>query len=118
MAQTIQQLTVPGMTPVKADFGTLGDLANTYKQAQQDAQTQQLQQQAYRKYLGLPDPGPAQKQGGGWLSNLRSFIGMGGPSSSPSPIAGPSVGPPTSLAPPVPASNYPPVPTSNLPPIY
>jgi hypothetical protein len=104
---TIPTLNAPTFTPSqKVDFGTLGDLANTYRTSQQqqtkmqqDAATNDLAQRAYAQYLGLPDPGPSNStsSGGGWLSNLKSYIGMGGGAPSP----------PQGLAPPsmIPAGN-------------
>jgi hypothetical protein len=87
---TIPTLNAPTFTPnTKVDFGTIGDLGNTYQAAQQqrtktqnDAATNDLAKRAYSQYLGLPDPGPSNSTtgNGGWLSSLSNYV-MGTPQS-------------------------------------
>lgn len=94
---TIPTLNAPTFTlNNKADFGTLGDLANTYQASQaeklktrQAADAGDLAKRGYAVQMGLSDPGAANSTtgSGGWLSNLMSYIGIGG-QSNPQQFAG------------------------------
>jgi hypothetical protein len=109
---TIQMLGAPSYAAApKADFGTLGDLANTYQTAQQqqlkmqqDAGAGDLAKRQWAVQNGLPDPGQAPQQQG-WLSSLKSYIGM---PQSPQPWAPPqgSVIPQSNVVSPTATSPY------------
>jgi hypothetical protein len=104
---TIPTLNAPTFTPnTKVDFGTLGDLANTYQASkqqqtkmQQDAGTNDLAKRAYSQYLGLPDPGPSNSTtgNGGWLSSLSNYV-MGTPQSQQQGLMPPTMIPNANVA--------------------
>jgi hypothetical protein len=104
---TIPTLNAPTFTPnTKVDFGTLGDLANTYQTAQaQKADTRykqdagDLAKRGYAVQMGLPDPGPSNSTtgNGGWLSNLSNYV-MGAPSSLQQWLTPPTMIPNTNVA--------------------